>query len=229
MGIGRKTVLALGASLAVLAFGAPVFASGAHPGSLTAGLPMNNGSSSTSTCNFYVSNIQVTPTPTFPVKQFTLAITVNDNDAAVPGPWYFPDPAQVSGNPVALPQVNIMQGTTVVDSSVYSDTTMVYPSPGVIPSVTYKHTATAYYTFVLSAPLPAGTYTVELAANNAGHVFHMYSSPNETSNGVNTAPVCNGPPVPVGKLPEVPYSAVIPLVGLALGGLVWYRRTRLSA
>lgn len=228
MGIGRKTLLALGASLAVLAFGAPAFASGAHPGSLKAGLPMSNGSSSTSTCNFYVSNMQVTSTPKFPVSQFTLAITVNDNDAAVPGPWYFPDPAQVSGSPVALPQVNIMQGTTVVDSSVYSETTMVYPSPGVIPSVTYKHPATADYTFVLSALLPVGNYTVELA-NKAGHVFHMYSSPNETSNGVSTAPVCNGPPVPMGNLPEVPYAAAIPLAGLALGGIVWYRRTRLSA
>ena len=106
MGIGRKTLLAWGASLAVLAFGAPVFASGAHPGSLTAG-PLTSNGSNTSNCKFYVNEIQVTSAPTFPMSQFTLAITVNDQTS---GTWFFPDPSQVSNNPQALPKVEIKEG-----------------------------------------------------------------------------------------------------------------------
>jgi hypothetical protein len=222
MGIGRKTLLAWGASLAVLAFGAPAFASGAHPGSLTAG-PLNSNGSNTSNCKFYVSMIQVTPTPSFPVSQFTLAITVND--VTETGTWYFPEPTptQVSNNPQALPKVEIMKGSTVVDASVLP-TSIAMP----IPSVTMGGTATAYYTYVLPSALPSGNYTVLLVASTSGNVFHMYNSTTQTGT-VSTAPVCDGTPVPRGQLPEVPYAAAIPLAGLALGGLVWYRRTRLSA
>ncbi len=222
MGIGRKTLLAWGASLAVLAFGAPVFASGAHPGSLTAG-PLTSNGSNTSNCKFYVNEIQVTSAPTFPMSQFTLAITVNDQTS---GTWFFPDPSQVSNNPQALPKVEIKEGSTVVDASV-SPTSIKKP----IPSVTTNGgQATAYYKYVLSPSLPTGNYTVSLVETNSGTVFHMYSSPtNQGLPGVNTAPVCGGTPGPTGQLPEVPYAAAIPLAGLALGGLVWYRRTRLSA
>jgi hypothetical protein len=221
MDIGRKTLLALGASVAILAFGAPVFASGSQPGSITAGPPIENGSGSSGTCNFFVSTIKVTSTSpaTFPISGLTLAITVDDTGMS--GTWYFPDPKQVANNPQSLPKIEITQaGTPVSGDTSVVPTSVTQP----IPSVTMGGSATASYTYVLSTPLPAGSYQVSLVPNNAGNVFHMYNSATEAGQGVNTAPVCDGQPVPVGQLPEVPFAAGLPLLGLGLGSVVWYRR-----
>ena len=157
------------------------------------------------------------------MSTFTLAITVNDTTQA--GNWYFPDPSQVANNPQSLPTVEISENNTPVPGYTSLLPTSIKKP---IPFVTVGTSATAYYTYLVSPKLPAGSYTVSLVPNNAGHVFHMYSSSSENSNGINTAPVCNGVPVPVGQLPEVPFAAAIPLAGIAVG-VVWYRRARARA
>jgi len=221
MRVRRRVALLAGASLSLLLVASPVFAKGSNSnnGSVKPGSVVSS-STSDGSCPFVVTNLQVVSAQ-FTLKWLELAITVEDvND---PGTWYFPDPAQVSNNPQALPNIEFVQNGTVVAGPFVASTLDNSP----IPSVTETNSATADYTFDVSPALQSGSYTVELVPNNAGHVFHMYNSATENGKGVGTAPVCLQSPPPVGQLPEVPFAAGIPLVGIGAGALLWYRRRHL--
>jgi hypothetical protein len=218
MTTGRRVALLAGASLSLLLVASPVFAQGSsnNNGSVEPGSVIS-GSTGGGTCSFYVTNLQVVSAQ-FPLTTLELGITVEDSND--PGTWYFPDPSQVSNNPQALPQIEIFQNGKPVTGSEVAKKLDSKP----IPSVTKGQSATADYTFDVSPTLQSGNYTVELVANNAGHVFHMYNSSNENGTGVGTAPVCLQVPPPYGQLPEVPFAAGIPLVGIGAGAFLWYRR-----
>ncbi len=220
MSFGRKLALALSASIALLALSATVFASGGPGGSITPGSLVGNNVSGGGTCNFTVTNLSVVSKTSFPLSQLTLAITVQEtkNDG---GPWYFPNPSMVANNPQALPNIQIYQNNHAeYPPGGISPTSILNPDVSVMPG----NSATAEYTYSLSPALPAGSYTVQLVPNPGGNVFHMYNSLNQTGKGVGTAPVCLQSPIPVGQLPEVPFAVGIPLVGIGVAALVWYRR-----
>jgi hypothetical protein len=221
VGFGRSMAVALGASIALVAIGAPVMASGNHNGSVTAGTPVANGTNSAGSCPFVVTNLQVVGPVSFPVSSLTLAITVYDTGNKT-GTWYFPDPSLVSNSSgQLLPTIDIANAPPQDQGLNPSSLLLVN---GQIPSVEANSDATADYTYQLPVPLQEGTYTVSLVPNNAGHVFHMYNGKNENGSGVGTAPVCLQSSPPVGELPEVPFAAGIPLVGIGVGAFLWYRR-----
>lgn len=223
MRFGRKAILAVGASMGLLAWGAPVFAHG-H-GSIQAGSLVQNGSNGGGTCNFEVTGFQVVGSTQFPLSSLTMAITVEEvtNDG---GPWYFPDPSLVSNNPEALPQIDIYDGSGNLVAGPLSPNAVSPSNP--TPSVNYPspNTATADYTYSLTSALNAGSYTVDLVPNNGGKVFHLYNSSTEV--GASTTPVCLPQSPPVGQLPEVPFAAGIPLLGIGVGAVLWYRRRQLA-
>jgi hypothetical protein len=223
MRVQRRVALLAGASLSLLLVASPVFAKGSNSnnGSVKPGSVVSS-STSDGSCPFVVTNLQVVSAK-FPLTTLELGITVEDvNDS---GTWYFPDPAQVSSNPQALPQIEIVQNDQVVAGPFVASELDNTPP---IPSVTETHSATADYTFNWSKELLAGNYTVELVPHNpkTDHVFHMYNS--DTEYGASTAPVCLSPSPPVGQLPEVPFAAGIPLVGIGVGAVLWYRRRQLA-
>jgi hypothetical protein len=219
MRVRRWVALLAGASLSLLLVASPVFAKGSHNGSVKPGSVVNS-STSAGACSFVVTNLQVVSFQ-FPLTTLELGITVEDINKL--GTWYFPDPSQVSNNPQALPKIEFVQNNKVVTEPFVASKL----DSSTVPSVTEGNSATADYTFDVSPALPSGIYTVELVPNNGGHVFHMYNSAIENGTGVGTAPVCLQSPPPVGQLPEVPFAAGLPLVGMGAGALLWYRRRHL--
>jgi hypothetical protein len=226
MRIGRRAAIMVAASTALLALGAQAFAASGsiHAATPLAGAP--NGSSGS--CPFEVTAVQVVGSPKFPLKSLNLDITVEQTgQTTAPGPYYFPDPNYVkSTSQQLLPEIDISGSGIPPGFNGIPPTELLSPNPPVSPS----RAGTAEYVFTLRPPLPPGQYTVSLATSGpSGHVFHMFNSPrNQSGPTSGTAPVCLATPPPTGQLPEVPFAAAIPLVGLGVGAVLWYRRRQVA-
>lgn len=146
-----------------------------------------------------------------------VAITVNDtgND---PGTWMFPDPTNPGPQ---LPEIKVDDTTANTTQDVYA-TKLISSQP-----LTAGNSGTAVYEFNLgSSQNPGDTYSIALdpTFGNGKYAFHVIGNEDGSQT---TAPVCLGDVPPIeGQLPEVPFAAGLPLVGIGVAGFIWYQRKR---
>jgi len=149
-----------------------------------------------------------------------VAITVYDTGNQT-GSWEFPNPTLAGGNPNALPTIDITDQHT--GFTVESNSTALVSSPGL--TITGGQSATAVYAFQFPTPPSSGdSFSITLVdqPSKTDNVFHMYQSSGST------APVTDPPPPVgvIGQLPEVPWAAGLPMVGVGAAALLWARRRR---
>jgi hypothetical protein len=149
-----------------------------------------------------------------------VAITVTDMSNVPNGTWEFPN-APTPGNGVVLPEITAQDTSTKATVSATADLLVSNSQP-----FGEGQSGTAVYQFDLGAlQNPGDNYSIQLDPT-FGHDQYYFHVVNVQGGSSPTAPVCQGDVPPIqGELPEVPFAAGLPLVGIGMAGFFWYKKT----